>query len=101
MNPLRRGIEKCCKITSTFVQKNIDFLQIYGEDINLLVQCFGPGIVFPLSFVFRIIATQLSDSGIYICMARNHLGSVLVQAELSVQGRQLYSQTCLACWRQW
>ena len=40
---------------------------------------------------FRIIATQQPDSGVYICTARNSLGSVLVQAELTVQGLYLLS----------
>lgn len=35
----------------------------------------------------RIIASQLTDSGVYICMARNSLGSILVSANLTVQGK--------------
>ncbi|XP_074654070.1 hemicentin-1-like [Tubulanus polymorphus] len=33
----------------------------------------------------RIVATKQSDAGIYLCIARNYLGSVLVQAELTVK----------------
>ncbi|CAH1786157.1 unnamed protein product, partial [Owenia fusiformis] len=40
----------------------------------------------------RIIASQLDDSGIYICIARNSLGSVLVKAELTVQVHGMWSK---------
>ncbi|XP_064650190.1 hemicentin-1-like isoform X2 [Lineus longissimus] len=33
----------------------------------------------------RIVATQLEDAGVYVCIARNSRGSILVQAELTVQ----------------
>ena len=35
----------------------------------------------------RIVASRLNDTGMYICIARNPLGNILLQARLTVQGR--------------
>ena len=42
--------------------------------------------------VCRIIAAQVSDSGRYLCMAKNSLGSILTATQLTVRGTMLCEQ---------
>jgi len=42
--------------------------------------------VYLLADVCRIVAAQVSDSGTYLCVAKNSLGSILTVTELAVQG---------------
>ena len=40
-------------------------------------------------FFFRIVASQLSDSGLYRCFASNFLGESYVEANLTVVGKKI------------
>lgn len=41
---------------------------------------------FNLYHLNRILGARISDSGIYMCMAKNRLGSLAASAELTIQG---------------
>ena len=39
-----------------------------------------------LTYLCRLIAPQASDSGTYLCLAKNSLGSILTVTQLTVRG---------------